>query len=168
MPLCDRLMTQVRPAQQHRSSEIVAQYGQPPGLGGAVMEAVRAQLGTSDNMESNMSSFMVEMAGAASVLQSVTPRSLVLFDELGRGYGCGRRLHPLLVSTPCSSPPFARLHPLRVTKPCVCACRTAHTDGAAIAWAVCEALLHRGTSCMCVSHFEELEVRNCSMLAALL
>ncbi|KAG5192158.1 muts protein 4 [Tribonema minus] len=43
------------------------------------------RLATSDDMENNLSSFLVEMREAAHVLGAATPRALVLVDELGRG-----------------------------------------------------------------------------------
>ena len=42
-------------------------------------------MGASDNISLGESTFMVEMTEAADILNNVTPRSLVLFDELGRG-----------------------------------------------------------------------------------
>ena len=41
--------------------------------------------GTSDDMEHNLSTFMTEMNEASYILSNLTPRSLVLIDELGRG-----------------------------------------------------------------------------------
>ena len=41
--------------------------------------------GASDNISLGESTFMVEMTEASKILNNVTPRSLVLFDELGRG-----------------------------------------------------------------------------------
>ena len=43
------------------------------------------RVGASDNISLGESTFMVEMTEAANILNNVTPRSLVLFDELGRG-----------------------------------------------------------------------------------
>ena len=42
-------------------------------------------MGASDNISLGESTFMVEMTEASNILNNVTPRSLVLFDELGRG-----------------------------------------------------------------------------------
>ena len=43
------------------------------------------RVGASDNLSLGESTFMVEMTEAANILNNVSPRSLVLFDELGRG-----------------------------------------------------------------------------------
>ena len=50
-----------------------------------VVDKVFTRVGASDNISSGESTFMVEMTEAASILNNVTPHSLVLFDELGRG-----------------------------------------------------------------------------------
>ena len=42
-------------------------------------------VGASDNISAGESTFMVEMTEAANILNNLSPRSLVLFDELGRG-----------------------------------------------------------------------------------
>ena len=51
---------------------------------GAV-DKIFTRVGASDNIALGESTFMVEMNEAANILNNVTPRSLVLFDELGRG-----------------------------------------------------------------------------------
>lgn len=51
---------------------------------GAV-DKIFTRVGASDNISSGESTFMVEMLEASSILNNITPRSLVLFDELGRG-----------------------------------------------------------------------------------
>jgi DNA mismatch repair ATPase MutS len=43
------------------------------------------RFGTSDDMEENASTFKVEMAETSFILETCSPRSLVLIDELGRG-----------------------------------------------------------------------------------
>src|SRR5438552_3774315 len=43
------------------------------------------RIGASDNLARGRSTFMVEMTEAASILNTATPRSLVLLDEVGRG-----------------------------------------------------------------------------------
>lgn len=50
-----------------------------------VVDKIFTRVGASDNLSMGESTFMVEMTEAASILNNVTPRSLVLFDELGRG-----------------------------------------------------------------------------------
>ena len=50
-----------------------------------IVDKVFTRVGASDNIAVGESTFMVEMTEAANILNNVTPRSLVLFDELGRG-----------------------------------------------------------------------------------
>ncbi len=50
-----------------------------------VVDKIFTRVGASDNISAGESTFMVEMTEAAGILNNVTPRSLVLFDELGRG-----------------------------------------------------------------------------------
>lgn len=50
-----------------------------------VVDKIFTRVGASDNISLGESTFMVEMTEAADILNNVTPRSLVLFDELGRG-----------------------------------------------------------------------------------
>lgn len=50
-----------------------------------VVDKVFTRVGASDNISLGESTFMVEMSEAANILNNVTERSLVLFDELGRG-----------------------------------------------------------------------------------
>ncbi len=50
-----------------------------------VVDKVFTRVGASDNISLGESTFMVEMTEAAHILNNVTPRSLVLFDEIGRG-----------------------------------------------------------------------------------
>ncbi len=50
-----------------------------------VVDKVFTRVGASDNISQGESTFMVEMNEAASILNNLTARSLVLFDELGRG-----------------------------------------------------------------------------------
>ena len=49
------------------------------------VDRIFTRVGASDNISAGESTFMVEMTEAASILNNLTPRSLVLFDELGRG-----------------------------------------------------------------------------------
>jgi DNA mismatch repair protein MSH3 len=48
-------------------------------------DGVFTRMGSSDDLEGGMSTFMVEMSQSASILQAATRRSLVIMDELGRG-----------------------------------------------------------------------------------
>ena len=50
-----------------------------------VVDKIFTRVGASDNLSLGESTFMVEMTEAANILNNVSPRSLVLFDELGRG-----------------------------------------------------------------------------------
>lgn len=50
-----------------------------------VVDRIFTRVGASDNISAGESTFMVEMIEASNILNNVTPRSLILFDELGRG-----------------------------------------------------------------------------------
>ena len=50
-----------------------------------LVDKIFARVGASDNISLGESTFMVEMTEAANILNNVSPHSLVLFDELGRG-----------------------------------------------------------------------------------
>lgn len=50
-----------------------------------LVDKIFARVGASDNISVGESTFMVEMNEAADILNNLSPRSLVLFDELGRG-----------------------------------------------------------------------------------
>lgn len=50
-----------------------------------VVDKIFTRVGASDNISLGESTFMVEMNEAASILNNLSDRSLVLFDELGRG-----------------------------------------------------------------------------------
>ena len=49
------------------------------------VDKIFTRVGASDNISLGESTFMVEMIEAASILNNVSDRSLILFDELGRG-----------------------------------------------------------------------------------
>lgn len=48
-------------------------------------DKIFTRVGASDNISLGESTFMVEMSEAANILHNLSPRSLILFDELGRG-----------------------------------------------------------------------------------
>ena len=50
-----------------------------------VVDKIFTRVGASDNISVGESTFMVEMSEAANIMNNITERSLVLFDELGRG-----------------------------------------------------------------------------------
>ena len=50
-----------------------------------LVDKIFTRVGASDNISLGESTFMVEMNEAADILNNMTARSLVLFDELGRG-----------------------------------------------------------------------------------
>ena len=49
------------------------------------VDKIFTRVGASDNISLGESTFMVEMNEAASILNNISPRSLIFFDELGRG-----------------------------------------------------------------------------------
>jgi DNA mismatch repair protein MutS len=51
----------------------------------SVMDRVFTRIGASDNLARGRSTFMVEMTETAAILHTATARSLILFDEVGRG-----------------------------------------------------------------------------------
>jgi DNA mismatch repair protein MutS len=50
-----------------------------------MVDKIFTRVGASDNISVGESTFMVEMSEASEILNNLSPRSLVLFDELGRG-----------------------------------------------------------------------------------
>ncbi|MBQ7237618.1 MAG: DNA mismatch repair protein MutS [Bacteroidales bacterium] len=50
-----------------------------------IVDKIFTRVGASDNISLGESTFMVEMTEASNILNNVSPRSLILFDELGRG-----------------------------------------------------------------------------------
>jgi DNA mismatch repair protein MutS len=50
-----------------------------------ILDRVFTRVGASDNLARGRSTFMVEMTETANILNTATPRSLVLLDEVGRG-----------------------------------------------------------------------------------
>ena len=51
----------------------------------SIVDRVFTRIGASDNLARGRSTFMVEMTETAAILNTATPRSLVLLDEVGRG-----------------------------------------------------------------------------------
>lgn len=49
------------------------------------VDKIFTRVGASDNISSGESTFMIEMNEASAILNNMSPRSLILFDELGRG-----------------------------------------------------------------------------------
>ena len=50
-----------------------------------LVDRIYTRIGASDNVARGRSTFMVEMTETAAILNTATPRSLVLLDEMGRG-----------------------------------------------------------------------------------
>lgn len=50
-----------------------------------MVDKVFTRVGASDNISSGESTFMVEMTETASIMNNLSPRSLILLDEIGRG-----------------------------------------------------------------------------------
>ncbi|GIV33075.1 MAG: DNA mismatch repair protein MutS [Chitinophagales bacterium] len=50
-----------------------------------VVDKIFTRVGASDNITSGESTFMVEMNETASIINNISPRSLILLDEIGRG-----------------------------------------------------------------------------------
>jgi DNA mismatch repair protein MutS len=66
-----------------------------------LVDKIFTRVGASDNLSLGESTFMVEMTEAADILNNVSPRSLVLFDELGRGTS------PLTTASPLRGPSWS-------------------------------------------------------------
>jgi DNA mismatch repair protein MutS len=50
-----------------------------------LVDRIYTRIGASDNVARGRSTFMVEMTETATILNTATPRSLILLDEMGRG-----------------------------------------------------------------------------------
>ena len=51
----------------------------------AVRDRILSRIGTSDDMENNLSTFASEMKETAYIISNLSSRSIVIVDELGRG-----------------------------------------------------------------------------------
>lgn len=51
----------------------------------SLTDKIFTRVGASDNLSGGESTFMVEMNETASIINNITPRSLILLDEIGRG-----------------------------------------------------------------------------------
>ena len=63
----------------------IGSYVPASGVRLAPMDRIFTRIGSSDDLASGRSTFMVEMTETANILHNATPRSLVLMDEVGRG-----------------------------------------------------------------------------------
>ena len=50
-----------------------------------MMDRIFTRVGATDDLARGRSTFMVEMEELAHILRNITPRSLILLDEIGRG-----------------------------------------------------------------------------------
>jgi DNA mismatch repair protein MutS len=64
----------------HMGSFVPAEEAKIP-----LTDKIFTRVGASDNLSSGESTFMVEMNETASIINNITPRSLILLDEIGRG-----------------------------------------------------------------------------------
>src|SRR5208283_3978665 len=67
---------------------ILAQMGSPiPAVAATIglVDKIFTRIGAHDDINKGQSTFMVEMTEAADILNNMTPRSLVILDEIGRG-----------------------------------------------------------------------------------
>lgn len=67
---------------------LLAQVGAPIPASSAtvgITDKIFTRIGAHDDIAKNQSTFMVEMTEAADILNNLTPRSLVILDEIGRG-----------------------------------------------------------------------------------
>lgn len=67
---------------------LLAQIGSFVPAGAAVItpvDRIMTRIGTADNLAQGQSTFMVEMAETANILNNATEKSLIVLDEVGRG-----------------------------------------------------------------------------------
>lgn len=50
-----------------------------------IHDAVQTRMGASDEIGRGKSTFMVELSETSDILRTLSPRTLVILDELGRG-----------------------------------------------------------------------------------
>jgi hypothetical protein len=117
-------------------------------------------MGTSDDMESNVSSFLQEMKETAYILDHATSRSLVFLDELGRrcvrAVPAPHALDPSATQLPgIAGANIAARVPAPLTLP---PHSTSNEDGVGIAWAVCEHFISKRIPAVFITFYHQLAV----------
>jgi DNA mismatch repair protein MutS len=64
----------------HMGSYVPSQHARIP-----ITDKIFTRVGASDNLSGGESTFMVEMNETASIINNISPRSLIILDEIGRG-----------------------------------------------------------------------------------